>query len=80
MAVKNLTGSPDQRKAMRISLLSATDWLSIRHRDQGDAGQPTSLTADQYAELLAYRQALRDWPVSGDYSEGFPVKPSWLTD
>ena len=75
---RNLTGSPEQRKAIVIQLLSSTDWLSIRHRDQVDAEQPTSLSADQYAELLAYRQALRDWPVSGDYGEAYPVKPEWL--
>ena len=63
----------------RNYLLSETDWYSIRHRDQVDAEQPTSLTADQYAELLVYRQALRDWPVSGDYGEAYPVKPGWLS-
>ena len=47
-------------------------------QDQVDAEQPTSLTADQYAELLVYRQALRDWPVSGDVGEAYPVKPEWL--
>ena len=75
---RNITGSPDQRKAIRVQLLASTDWLSIRHRDQVDAEQPTSLTADQYSDLLAYRQALRDWPVSGDYGEAYPVKPGWL--
>ena len=76
---RNLTGSPEQRKAIVIQLLSSTDWYSIRHRDQLAAEQPTSLTADQYAELLVYRQALRDWPVSGDVGEAYPVKPEWLS-
>lgn len=75
---RNITGSPEQRKAIVVQLLSSTDWLSIRHRDQVDAEQPTSLTADQYAELLVYRQALRDWPASGDYGEAYPMKPGWL--
>jgi len=75
---RNLSGTPDQRKGILVQLLASTDWLSIRHRDQLAAEQPTSLTADQYSELLAYRQALRDWPLSGDYCEAYPVKPEWL--
>lgn len=78
MALKKLSGSPDQRKAIRVQLLTSTDWLSIRHRDQVDAEQPTSLTAAQYSELLTYRQALRDWPVNGDYNQPYPIKPEFI--
>lgn len=66
-------------KKERFPLLNALDWMTTRHRDQQAAGTPTSLTEEQYIELLAYKQALRDWPTSGDYSEPFPAKPNWLT-
>lgn len=62
----------------RHDLLLNTDWFTWRHRDQIDEGEPTSLTEEQWKELLGYRSALRAWPVSGDYSEPFPVKPEWM--
>jgi hypothetical protein len=65
-------------KDTRSNLLSRTDWLSIRHRDQLEASIPTSLTSEQFSELMVYRQALRDWPVSGDYNEPYPAQPSWM--
>lgn len=65
-------------KDTRANLLSRSDWLTTRHRDQLEANIPTSLTSEQFSELLTYRQALRDWPVSGDYNEAFPSQPSWM--
>jgi len=44
----------------RDDLFAASDWLVSRHREQIDAGAPTSLTAEQFAAVLAYRQELRD--------------------
>lgn len=75
---RNIQGSSDQRKAQRVSLLSDSDWYSIRQRDQVDAGLMPTLTPEQFDELLTYRQALRDWPVSGNYQDPFPVKPGWM--
>ena len=40
--------------------LSDTDWLVIRHRDQLDLKLQTSLTEDQYHDLLNKRQAARE--------------------
>ncbi|CAG9177890.1 XkdW family protein [Cupriavidus pampae] len=57
----------------RDNLLAADDWLVQRHRDQVDAGSPTALTAPQYADLLRYRQALRDMPTQS----GFPSNVDW---
>lgn len=65
-------------KDTRANLLSRTDWLSIRHRDQVEAGITPSLTSEQFTELMTYRQALRDWPLSDDYNEPFPVRPAWM--
>lgn len=75
---RNLQGTPDQRKAQRGNLLSGSDWYSMRHRDQVEAGITPSLTPEQFTELMTYRQALRDWPTSGDFSESFPTPPPWM--
>lgn len=75
---RNLQGSPEQRKTLRVTLLSTTDWLTWRHRDQESEGIQTTLTPEQWAQLLTYRQALRDWPSTGDWQEPYPTKPEWL--
>lgn len=76
---RNIQGSENQRKAIRLSLLAGSDWYSTRQRDQEAEGIAPTLTSEQWAECLSYRQALRNWPVSGDYNEPFPTKPGWMT-
>lgn len=39
--------------------LAESDWKVIRHRDQVDAGLPTSITDEEYQQLLAQRQSWR---------------------
>lgn len=60
--------------------ISDSQWLIERHRDQVDAGNKTTLTAAQYSTLLAYRQALRDWPTVQNFpaDASRPVAPDWL--
>ena len=55
-AVENLL----QINADAKSYLTDTDWLVIRHRDQLALGQNTSLTNEQYLDLLVKRQAARE--------------------
>ena len=62
-------------RAHRDELLTSTEWIVSRHRDEIDAGHGTTLGADDYAALLAYRQALRDVPLQ----EGFPQTIDWPT-
>lgn len=77
---------PEQLAAIerewRDAEVSSTEWLVTRHRDEQDLQRDTTLTADQFAELLTYRQALRDWPVSEQFPaiEYRPEQPSWLPD
>ena len=40
------------------SKLARTDWIITRHRDQVELGIVTSITNEQYLELLTKRQ---DW-------------------
>ncbi len=64
----------------RRTTLAGTDWLVARHRDELDAGASASLGRKQFAKLLAYRQALRDWPASASepQTQARPEPPKWL--
>ncbi|WP_455805150.1 phage tail protein [Pseudomonas fluorescens] len=69
-------------RVWRDRQLMLTDPLVSRHRDEVEEGGPTSLTTEHYAELQAYRRALRSWPESGEFplSEHRPTAPSWLSE
>ncbi|HCF0007687.1 TPA: phage tail protein [Pseudomonas aeruginosa] len=56
-----------------------TDALVARHRDELEVGA-TTLSAEQYQALQAYRRQLRDWPESGEFplAEHRPTAPDWL--
>lgn len=72
----------EKERRWRDRVISTTEWIVTRHRDEVDMGQETMITPDQFSELLRYRQALRDWPTV----EGFPNvdarpnPPGWLAD
>ena len=78
MPPRNIQGIAQARKAQRVSFLDSTDWMCRRQDDQAHLGIPTTLSEEQFTELLDYRQALRDWPVSGNYQDPFPAKPGWM--
>lgn len=59
----------------RMNRLGFTDWLIIRHTEQSHVGSQTTLSAEQYVELLMYRQALRDLT---DENHTFPAPPSFV--
>lgn len=63
----------EQARQQRNALLSATDWVVSRHRDQDAAGGSKSLTDAQYLQVLTYRQQLRDVPQHS----GFPASIMW---
>ncbi|GGU68706.1 hypothetical protein GCM10009504_27370 [Pseudomonas laurentiana] len=69
-------------RAWRDTALAAVVWLRDRHRDQQDLGGSTTLTAEQFQELLLYMQALRDWPQSEQFPEAEhrPVAPPWIAE
>lgn len=68
-------------RTWRDGQLALTDPLVSRHRDEIEEGGATSLTADQYAELQAYRRRLRDWPQGDQFplAEHRPSAPTWLS-
>lgn len=63
----------------RDAALTATDWLTFRHRDEQSAGISTTLTENQYKNLTSYRQSLRDLPASSGFPNiPLPAQPSFM--
>ena len=56
-------GKPTEQEIINQNardFLNETDWMVIRHRDQLALGIPTSLTEEEFQQLLLDRQAARD--------------------
>ncbi|AUO49858.1 hypothetical protein C1C98_23000 [Pseudomonas ogarae] len=72
----------DAERVWRNTELQSTEWLVTRHRDEQDLTQDTTLTTEQFAELLGYREELRDWPQSEHFpdSQYRPVAPPWIAE
>lgn len=80
IAVDQLPPSADELAAAkrrdRNAALIATDCIVQRHRDELDMGGKTTLTADQFSTLLAYRKALRDLPAQAVFPKvDLPTMP-----
>ena len=61
----------------RRIILNECDWLISRHLSQPDNAK--TLSPEQYAELQAYMQALRDLPANADLNNiTWPAKPSFI--
>jgi hypothetical protein len=77
---KTVEETANEERRWRDLELQGVAWLRERHRDEVELGSATSLTADEYAELLAYMQLLRDWPQSTKFpvQKYRPKKPSWI--
>ncbi|WOE81594.1 phage tail assembly chaperone [Pseudomonas protegens] len=71
-----------RERRWRDSQLLRSDPIVTRHRDEIELGRHTTLNAEQYAELLSYRAALRDWPQSSEFPQlkCQPVEPPWLAE
>lgn len=69
-------------RAWRDQVIKPAFSLRDRHRDEVDMGGATTLTAEQFAELLGYIQRLRDWPQSPDFpdSQHRPTPPVWIAE
>lgn len=63
----------DALRAERDGLIAATDWLVQRHAEELALDIATTLTPEQHADLLTYRQALRDLPDNTTD----PADPVW---
>ena len=69
-----------EERLWRDAEIERVRWLRDRHRDEMDMGVPTSLSAEQFAGLLAYIQQLRTWPQATGFPDqaARPVAPDWL--
>ncbi|MDD0967261.1 MULTISPECIES: phage tail assembly chaperone [Pseudomonas] len=67
-------------RAWRDKVLDRTQWLVLRDAEELEVGGGTTLRADEFKQLLAYRQALRDWPNDPDFPDARarPLEPDWL--
>ncbi|MGE7959093.1 phage tail assembly chaperone [Pseudomonas sp. NPDC089530] len=70
----------DIERAWRNKVLESTQWLVVRDNEELEMGDGTTLNVEQFKELLAYRQALRDWPSAAAFpdAEYRPSEPGWL--
>jgi hypothetical protein len=71
-----------RERSWRDAEIERVKWLRERHRDQLDIGEQTTLTPEQFSDLLMYIQALRDWPTSPLFPDeaGRPTAPDWIAD
>lgn len=69
-------------RAWRDSEILRVQWLRDRHRDEQELNRPTSITPEQFVELLGYMQALRDWPIQAEFpaEPSRPVPPAWVAE
>jgi hypothetical protein len=67
-------------RAWRNQVLQNTQWMVFRDAEELEVGGGTTLRAEEFKQLLAYRQALRDWPNQPDFPDARsrPVEPDWL--
>ena len=67
-------------RAWRDAEIERVKWLRERHRDEIEIGLETTIKAEQYTELLAYIQALRDWPDLPDFpnQQSRPEPALWM--
>lgn len=81
-AIKPAPTAAEVEREWRDSELVSLIWLRDRHRDQLEIKGDTNLTPEQFGELLAYMQALRDWPQLPEFpnSEHRPKAPAWIAD
>lgn len=64
-------------RAERDQRFDETEWMVQRHTEQRLLDLVTTLSEAQFADLLAYRQALRDLPENTD-DPAEPVWPEWV--
>ncbi|MES2231807.1 MAG: phage tail assembly chaperone [Pseudomonadota bacterium] len=71
-----------RERVWRDAQLAATDPLVVRHRDEVEADNGTTLLDEQYKALQVYRLSLRDYPGLVDFpnQDRRPIAPEWLSE
>ncbi|MFL1492608.1 phage tail assembly chaperone [Pseudomonas antarctica] len=80
--VLDVPDSAVRERMWRDGELASVMWLRERHRDQVEIKADTTLSTDQFKELMVYMQALRDWPQSAEFPgiEHRPAALAWLSE
>lgn len=67
-------------RAWRDAAILRVKWLSERHQDEILLKGKMTLSDLEFAELLTYLQALRNWPRSTGFPvmDNRPLAPAWI--
>lgn len=66
-------------KQQRDAAIDSSMWFVQRHNSQKQLNIETSITDQQFTELLTYHQDLRDWPGQPGWPDiDMPSTPEWL--
>ena len=70
-----------QIKTQRDFILSSTDWIVVRHRDEIENETSTSISTEEYKQVQKYRQDLRDITQNENWwDQGLPEPPLVLKE
>ncbi|CAH0275837.1 tail fiber assembly protein [Pseudomonas mediterranea] len=71
-----------KERGWRDSQLHNVQWLRERHRDEVELGLSSTLTDEQFKELLIYMQSLRNWPQDAHFPQvqWRPSAPQWIAE
>lgn len=66
----------------RDGQIEALRWLRERHLDEQTLGTATTLSSEQFNQLLEYLNDLRNWPQAEAFpdSDHRPVPAAWILD
>ena len=79
-ALPDVSALVETARLWRDAEIDRVAWIRDRHRDEIELGASTSITAEQFSELLGYIQQLRDWPQRDEFpgESSRPVVPDWV--
>ncbi|MGY3922485.1 phage tail assembly chaperone [Aeromonas jandaei] len=68
-------------RAARDEAIASSMWIAERHRSEVSIGADSTITEQQYIQLLTYHQSLRDWPAQPGWPDiDMPPEPDWLAE
>lgn len=80
-AVKSTEQKETEARAARDNELTSSLWVSQRYEQQVKINHSPEISENQYIELLAYHQELRDWPAQPGWPDiDMPPAPDWLAE
>lgn len=80
-AIKSTEQQEIEARAARDNELTSSLWVSQRYEQQVKINHSPEISENQYIELLAYHQALRDWPAQPGWPDiDMPPEPDWLAE